>query len=55
MTSTKPTLGTSVGSIDYVSVGAAVKRFEQRLTREKRLADPLRQARQPSQMQNAEI
>jgi hypothetical protein len=43
-------LGAAVGGIDYVSVGAAVKRFEQRLTSEKGLADQLRQARQPIQM-----
>jgi REP element-mobilizing transposase RayT len=43
-------LGEAVGGLDYVSVGAAVKRFEQRLTREESLASQLRQVRQPIQM-----
>ncbi len=41
--------------IDYVSAGSAVKRFAQRLTSDKTLTARLRQARQPTQMQNAEM
>ena len=46
-------LAQAAGGIDYVSVSSAVRRFERRLSREKPLAEHLRQARQPLQMQNA--
>ena len=43
-------LGEAMGGIDYVSVGAAVKRFEQRLAREAALAAKLPQLQQVLQM-----
>ena len=43
-------LGQAAGGIDYVSVGAAVKRFEQRLTSDRVLAERVAQARQPTKL-----
>jgi len=45
-------LGEAAGGIDYVSVASAVRRFEQRLARDKSLADWLQVARQPAGMNN---
>ena len=46
-------LGEAAGGIDYVSVAAAVKRFEQKLDRDASLAERLREARQMTQTHNA--